>query len=166
MANPAFTKGSIVEVSSDEPGFHGAWYVATLVNQLNPLKASNTKTKNPKQFGYLIQYDTLLKDDSLVEHLTEIVEPSFVRPLPPCNLGRDNGDFELYDVVDAYHREGWWIGVVKKVIVEGEMRKYTVLFENPPEEVEFERAQLRLHVDWIDRCWQVPQKKVYFGFNC
>ncbi|KAI3742867.1 hypothetical protein L1987_60565 [Smallanthus sonchifolius] len=163
MANPVFTKGSTVEVSSDDPGFHGAWYVATLVDELKAppakKKASNTKNKNPKQFGYLIQYDTLLKDDSLVEPLTEIVEMSFIRPLPPRNLRRDDGDFELYDVVDAYHREGWWIGVVKKVIVEGEMRKYIVSFENPPEEVEFERAQLRLHVDWVDCCWQVPQKK-------
>ncbi|KAI7757959.1 hypothetical protein M8C21_018680 [Ambrosia artemisiifolia] len=172
------TKGSSVEVCSNDPGFEGAWYVGTLIDQLNP-------NPNPNQPKYIIKYDTLLKDDGSNDPLTETVDPSFVRPLPPRNLRRNNiktaavvvaaadvegkndggggGEFEMYDVVDAYHREGWWIGVVKKVVVNNNIgggRRYVVGFENPPEEVEFGRGQLRLHVDWVDGRWRVPPKKI------
>ncbi|XP_076951627.1 uncharacterized protein LOC143625051 [Bidens hawaiensis] len=185
MANAGVAKGSTVEVSSEEPGFHGAWYVATLLDdqlKYSPTPSSKTKsssskkhtTTKHKEIGYLVKYDTLLKEDSLDEPLTEIVNPTCVRPLPPRNLRRNNvnyamgegsgggggDDFEVYDVVDAYHREGWWIGVVNKVVNVAGNRKYVVLFENPPEEAEFGRSHLRLHVDWVDGRWQFPPKKV------
>ncbi|GKE20048.1 agenet domain-containing protein [Tanacetum coccineum] len=65
------TKGSKVEVSSDAPGFYGAWYEATM--------------------------------DNLEERLSENVDPMFVRPLPPKNVGNDDvGEFEVIDVVDCY----------------------------------------------------------------
>ncbi|KAF5769665.1 putative Agenet-like domain-containing protein [Helianthus annuus] len=187
MANADITKGSTVEVSSDEPGFHGAWYVAqVLEDKVQP--SSSTKKKSSKKLNkprYLVKYATLLEEDS-DDPLIETVDLSFVRPLPPSNIRRNNdgivkeaevvvvegngnsnsnsnsdgdGDFELYDVVDAYHRDGWWQGVVKTVILEGEMRKYVVSFENPYEEYEFEKSKLRLHVDWVDSRWLIPPKK-------
>ncbi|KAM0064751.1 putative Agenet-like domain-containing protein [Helianthus debilis subsp. tardiflorus] len=172
MSTTTVSKGSTVEVSSNDPGFHGAWYVASLIDQLPPSPTNELK--------YLVKYDTLLTDDTPNKPLTEIVSPSCVRPLPPRNLRRNNvkssavvvaessgggsggggADFELYDVVDAYHREGWWIGVVNKVVNGGGLRKYLVSFENPTEEVEFGRGQLRLHVDWVDGRWVVPPKKI------
>ncbi|KAL4562094.1 hypothetical protein LXL04_034286 [Taraxacum kok-saghyz] len=174
-----FTKGSTVEVSSDEEGFYGAWYVATLVDivDASPTKTrgSNKRNRDKKKVGYLVRYATLFKEDNVNEHLTETVHPSYVRPLPPLNLRRDNdnqlvvaeaeteegngGDFELYDVVDAYLRDGWWIGVVRKVIVDGEMKKYVVSFECPPEELEFEGSQVRYHVDWIKSRWKLRLQK-------
>ncbi|KAK9058888.1 hypothetical protein SSX86_023732 [Deinandra increscens subsp. villosa] len=174
MANTTtLTNGSAVEVSSDEPGFHGAWYVATLVDQVKP-----SPTQKNTKIGYLVKYDALVKDDVTSEPLTEIVDSSFVRPSPPLNIRRNsncngNGDvtvtvteeeeeeeFEVCDVIDAYHRDGWWIGVVKSVeIGEGGVRKYVVAFENPPEEFEFEKSKMRLHVDWVDSRWVVPPRK-------
>ncbi|KAI7744990.1 hypothetical protein M8C21_003892 [Ambrosia artemisiifolia] len=170
------TKGSIVEVSSNEPGFYGAWYVATIVDDDNPpstqKKSSKKKPKKLNKKGYLIKYHTLLKDGS-DEPLTEVVDSSFIRPCPPSNVRRNSdinvkevevegdveGEFEVYDVVDAFHRDGWWIGVVKSVIVEGEKRRYVVEFENPYEEFDFEKSNLRFHVDWVDQRWVVPPKK-------
>ncbi|MFS8010877.1 putative Agenet-like domain-containing protein [Helianthus anomalus] len=186
MANADITKGSTVEVGSDEPGFHGAWYVAQVLDKVEPSSSTKKKSSSKKlnKPRYLVKYATLLEEDS-DDPLIETVDLSFVRPLPPSNIRRNNdgivkeaevmvlegnvnsnsnsdgdGDFELYDVVDAYHRDGWWQGVVKTVIVEeGEMRKYVVSFENPYEEYEFEKSKLRLHVDWVDSHWLIPPKK-------
>ncbi|KAL8260205.1 hypothetical protein R6Q59_028158 [Mikania micrantha] len=168
----AMTKGSTVEVSIDEPGFHGAWYVATVIDEVEASptkKRGSNKKRNREEIRYLVKYHMLLKEGSVDEPLTEIVNLSSVRPFPPSNLRRDSDgvasedggdvDFEVFDVIDAYHREGWWIGVVKKVIGEGERKKYVVLFENPAEEVEFGRLQLRLHADWIGGKWRVRPKK-------
>lgn len=166
---------------SDDIGFHGAWYVATLVDivDASPTKkrASNKKNRDKKRVGYLVKYATLFEDDKLDKPLTEVVHPSYIRPLPPRNPRSNNdiqavaeaeteegsADFQVNDVVDAYLRDGWWIGVVRKVIGDGdgdgEMKKYLVSFESPPEEFEFDGSQLRLHVDWVDSLWKLrPQK--------
>ncbi|KAL8263420.1 hypothetical protein R6Q59_024769 [Mikania micrantha] len=178
MAKSTVTIGSAVEVSSEEPGFYGAWYAATVIDEGKP---SNKRNRNVnKTSWYLVKYDTLFDEDDPPQPLTEVVDSSFVRPSPPRNIRRSNGgnateaeeaveaaeeecdgggDFEASDVIDAFHRDGWWIGVVKSVIVDGEMRKYIVSFEHPPEEFEFERCNLRFHVDWIDRRWMIPPKK-------
>ncbi|KAL4562096.1 hypothetical protein LXL04_034288 [Taraxacum kok-saghyz] len=182
-----FTKGSTVEVSSDEEGFHGSWYVATLVDivDASPTKTrgSNKRNRDKKNVGYLVRYAKLFQEDNLNEQLTEVVHPSYVRPLPPRNIRRDDdnlltvaeaeteegngGDFQLYDVVDAYLRDGWWIGVVRKVMVDGEMKKYVISFESPSENIEFEGSKVRYHVDWINSRWKFrPQKVPNIQTNC
>lgn len=180
MVDVTIVKGCVVEVSSDEPGFHGAWYVATVEDVVDPSSfiktASNKKKKNTNSSrkkstgGYLVKYDTLFKENKLDEQLTEVVEASYVRPLPPryprrrendnvAEEGDSDGgvDFEVNDVIDAFHRDGWWIGVVKeKVIVEADKMNFIVSFENPPEEFVFKSSQLRFHVDWVDDHWEFP----------
>uniref|UniRef100_A0A251VSF1 Putative agenet-like domain, Agenet domain, plant type n=1 Tax=Helianthus annuus TaxID=4232 RepID=A0A251VSF1_HELAN len=147
MANTTtttITTGSTVEVTINEPGFHGAWYVATIQNILEQNTPKNKTKKLNNKTSYLVKYHTLLKEDDVFQPLTEVVDSLFVG-----------------DVVDAYHRDGWWIGVVKSVSVdEGGVKKYVVLFENPLEEFEFEGCKLRFHVDWVDFRWMVPPKKV------
>ncbi|GKA50371.1 agenet domain-containing protein [Tanacetum coccineum] len=69
MDDVTLTKGSKVEVSSDEPGFYGAWYEATLVD-IVPL---STKKRRKKKMGYLVEYDTLFAEDNLEEHLGDLV---------------------------------------------------------------------------------------------
>ncbi|KAK1418916.1 hypothetical protein QVD17_28067 [Tagetes erecta] len=177
----AYTKGSFVEVTSDEPDFHASWYIATFIHQIKPSpiskRAPNNKNRNFTKTSYLLKYHTLFVDANCLHPLTEVVNPSFVRPLPPCSIRRNNsthevevkvvGDegfeihdvFEIDDVVDAYYLDGWWVGVVKKVIVDGELNKYVVLLENWGREFEFERSMLRFHVDWIGCRWIMPPKK-------
>ncbi|KAI3759924.1 hypothetical protein L1987_50311 [Smallanthus sonchifolius] len=140
------SKGSTVEVSS-----HGAWYAATIIDKLETSPAIKRKDK---KIGYLVEYETLFEDVDLLQPLTEVVDPSFIRPSPPAPPPRVAEGFEVYDVVNAYRRDGWWIGVVKTVIVEGEMSKYVVSFQNPNEEFQFQRSDLRLHVDWVDCRWE------------
>ncbi|XP_012088732.1 DUF724 domain-containing protein 6 isoform X2 [Jatropha curcas] len=149
-------EGNQVEVSSDDEGFKGAWYVATIIKSPASSRTSNSKRKAKA----LVQYHNLVSDINENEPLTEYVAPSFIRPLPlPMNPNFDQS-FEPYDVVDASHRDGWWKGVVLNVL-EGntDSKKYTVFFENPPEQFEFASKDLRFHCDWIKGEWVRPPKQ-------
>ncbi|KAK8639604.1 hypothetical protein V6N13_137977 [Hibiscus sabdariffa] len=68
--------------------------------------------------------------------------------------------FEVNDVVDASYRDGWWTGVVRKVL---EKSKYRVYFDNPPDVIEFDRKDLRVHWNWIDCQWVRPEKQQSTG---
>ncbi|MBA0853294.1 hypothetical protein Goshw_015875 [Gossypium schwendimanii] len=144
------SKGAAVEVSSDEEGFRGAWYLATILEM--PPKSASKKRK--KAF---VRYKTLLADDGK-SPLTEHVDPGYIRPLPPNEKGNAQSGFEVNDVVDARYRDGWWTGVVRKVLAKS---KYRVYFDNPPDVIEFDRKDLRVHWDWIDGNWVRPEKHVW-----
>ena len=94
-----FGKGTPVEVSSDEEGFRGAWYLATILE--SPPKSTSKKRKKA-----LVQYRTLLAEDGS-SVLTEYVDPAFIRPLPPNEEVGVQSGFEVNDVVDARYRDGW-----------------------------------------------------------
>ncbi|KAL4192861.1 hypothetical protein AMTRI_Chr06g196380 [Amborella trichopoda] len=130
----AFRKGSRVEVGSDEDGFKGAWFTATV-------------TKMVGKFRVTVEYDNLMSDDEKGP-LVETVEVLNVRPLPPSDTPRA---FSLYEEVDAFHNDGWWVGVITKVIAEGPT--YIVYFRNSGEEMLFELNELRVHQDFVDGHW-------------
>ncbi|MBA0763425.1 hypothetical protein Gotri_012868 [Gossypium trilobum] len=146
------SKGAPVEVSSDEEGFRGAWYLATILEM--PPKSASKKRK--KAF---VRYKTLLADDGK-SPLTEHVDPGYIRPLPPNEKGNAQSGFEVNDVVDARYRDGWWTGVVRKVLAKS---KYRVYFDNPPDVIEFDRKDLRVHWDWIDGNWVRTEKQQSTG---
>ncbi|XP_039069225.1 DUF724 domain-containing protein 7-like isoform X2 [Hibiscus syriacus] len=143
---PFFTKGAPVEVSSDDEGFRGAWYSATILE--NPPKFASKKRKKA-----LVKYKTLLSDDGS-SHLTEHVDPAYIRPLPPNDKG--TAHLDVNDVIDASYRDGWWTGVVRKVLKKS---KYRVYFGNPPDVIEFDRKDLRVHWSWVDGKWVRPEKQ-------
>ncbi|XP_022770768.1 DUF724 domain-containing protein 7-like isoform X2 [Durio zibethinus] len=147
-----FAKGTPVEVSSDEEGLQGAWYVATILE--SPPKFTSKKRKKA-----LVQYRTLLAEDGS-SPLTEHVDPALIRPLPPNEKEGVLSGFELNDVVDARYRDGWWTGVVRKVL---EKSKYRVYFDNPPDAIEFDGKDLRVHWNWIDGKWIRPGKQQSTG---
>lgn len=147
MEKKLLTKGSFVEVKSDDEGFKGAWYVATVVG--SPSRSPS------KKYRLLIEYETLFQDDDGSKPLREIVDMSHVRPVPP--MSKSNQSFELNEVVDAFYRDGWWAGVITKVHEES---RYSVFFENPPEETEFDSSDLRPHNEWVDGNWIRAQKQV------
>ncbi|KAK9704731.1 hypothetical protein RND81_07G007500 [Saponaria officinalis] len=139
-----FGRGTQVEVSSDEEGFRGAWYVATVV------KHSESKDK------MLVEYDSLLSDEKGVP-LRESVDVKYVRPTPP--LDKPGLKFRVNDVVDAYYQDGWWSGVITQVInnsSRGKEEEYKVLFSNPAHEIVFASSQLRLHRSWLHGTWLLP----------
>ncbi|XWS57412.1 hypothetical protein CRYUN_Cryun09bG0172000 [Craigia yunnanensis] len=129
-----FSEGAHVEVSSDEDGFEGAWFAATIVKALGKDR-------------YLIQYKSLRTEDD-TDFLKEEFDILHIRPCPPEIVVADQ--FKKLDEVDALYNDGWWVGVISKVLSDS---KYQVYFRNTEEEMKFDHSELRLHQDWIDGKW-------------
>ncbi|KAJ4968307.1 hypothetical protein NE237_015008 [Protea cynaroides] len=128
-----FEKGAQLEISSDEEGYIGAWFVVTYVK-----KAEN---------NYLVEHKHFTTDDG-TELLKEEVDAQHMRPLPPEILMVNH--FKRLEEVDAWYKDVWWVGTVSKVL---DNSMYTVYFRNSKEELEFVHSDLRLHQDWIDGQW-------------
>lgn len=134
-----FPKGTRVEVKSDEPGYEGSWYSAIIVDSLD----------NDK---YLVEYLTL-KTEDLGAYLREEAYASYIRPRP--QHARCTRRYKLFENVDAWYNDGWWIGQVIKVLTTW---KYAVYFQTTNEVMEFEHNDLRLHQEWINGKWIIPSK--------
>ncbi|CAI0390642.1 unnamed protein product, partial [Linum tenue] len=93
-----FTQGMQVEVTTDEDGFKGAWFAATIIEPSG-------------EDEYLIEYKTVTNDDD-TEFLREDIRACNIRPCPPEIIVVDG--FKVMDEVDAYYNEGWWVGVIAK----------------------------------------------------
>nr|XP_043639267.1 protein AGENET DOMAIN (AGD)-CONTAINING P1 [Erigeron canadensis] len=132
-SNDKFQKGQSVEVSSDEEGFQGAWFAATVIEQLSTGK-------------FKIEYKFLRNDDDTA-FITEEVDSNHIRPCPPNEM---IDQFRLYEEVDALYNDGWWVGVIFKVL--GRQR-YEVFFRDTSEEIVFKQSELRRHVEWINGKW-------------
>ncbi|XP_042516304.1 protein AGENET DOMAIN (AGD)-CONTAINING P1-like isoform X2 [Macadamia integrifolia] len=128
-----FEKGTQVEISSDEEGYVGAWFVATYVK-----KVGNK---------YLVEHKHFTTDDG-TELLKEEVDAQHIRPLPPEILIVDR--FKRLEAVDAWFNDTWWVGMISKVL---DNSKYIVYFKNTREEMVFQHSSLRLHQDCIDDQW-------------
>lgn len=123
-----------MEVKSNEEGYQGSWYPATIVRSL----------RNGK---YLLRYQTLETDDE-TDLLTEEADALSIRPSPPVIQQADQ--FRPLDEVDAWYNGGWWAGQVCKVL---EGSNYTVYFRTANEIVEFQHSDLRPHQNWLDGEW-------------
>ncbi|PSR98728.1 DUF724 domain-containing protein [Actinidia chinensis var. chinensis] len=154
-----FAKGSKVEVSSDEDGFRGSWYVAAVVDH-GPSSTPNPRKR--KQSGgdhdrpYLVEYETLEADGG--RPLSEWVSASVVRPSQPLPSSDEKPRFEINDVVDGFYCDGWWTGVVTRVDKDSNV---VVLFPGPSSahEIKFAPANLRVHLDWVNGNWIRPQQQ-------
>ncbi|KAI3687287.1 hypothetical protein L1987_80981 [Smallanthus sonchifolius] len=131
--NSKFIKGATVEVCSDEDGFYGAWFTATILEHL-----SNGSFK--------IEYKSLRNDDDTA-FLTEVVDTNHIRPCPPKEKIEH---FRLFEEVDALYNDGWWVGVVSKVL---SRQRYEVFFRGTNEEIVFKQADLRRHLERINGKW-------------
>lgn len=147
-------KGSTVEVTSDEEGFKDAWFVATLLKlpSITPLKPSSTKKKkNPNYDKAYVEYQNLISDEDPSVRLREFVNAAFIRPLPPQETR--SRPFELGDIVDANYSDGWWTGVITRLL---RGSRFLVAFQNPPHEIEFGLSDLRYHLEWVKGNWLRP----------
>ncbi|XP_061999547.1 DUF724 domain-containing protein 7-like [Rosa rugosa] len=118
----------------------------------NPVGKTFTSNK------VLIQYKTLVSDKDPTKPLVEHTTVGLLRPPPPA----DNAEEEENDVVDAFHLEGWWTGLVMSVVGE----KYGVgTFKKPPDYLELERSKLRSHWDWDHGVWTRAPRQVLRGSN-
>ncbi|XP_034904081.1 DUF724 domain-containing protein 6 isoform X3 [Populus alba] len=146
-----FSKGEEVEVSSEQEGFRGAWYLATILDFPTPSQPQSASEKKRKA---IVQYKTLVTEDGPAP-LLEQVDPQLIRPLPPQDSLKNGGVFQENEAIDASLRYGWWSGVVKKVLDRG--ARYMVYFDNPPDVLDFDAKDLRIHLDWVDGKWVRPE---------
>lgn len=71
--------------------------------------------------------------------------------MPPLEPDDDDGkEFEVNDVVGAFWLDGWWFGVVVKVL---NAKTYSVFFDDPPDLLVLKRSALRPHWDWVGGRW-------------
>lgn len=138
-------KGSLVEVTSDEEGFKGAWFLATI------LKLPSSSQRNPNVGKFYVEYKSLVSDDDSSRPLREYVSSALVRPVPPIDKHRD--PFQIGDLVDAYYSDGWWTGVITKLL---HGPRFIVTFQNPPDVIEFGPSDLRFHREWVNGSWVPP----------
>ncbi|KAK7405044.1 hypothetical protein VNO78_06203 [Psophocarpus tetragonolobus] len=128
-----FARGDKVEVCSNEEGFIGSYYLATVVSRLdNGL--------------YVVRYDTLLEDDES-QPLTETLFPKELRPAPPL-LPRSH--FSLYQSVDAFDNDGWWVGHITGI---SSHNHYYVYFPTTNEQISYPLHRIRVHHDWLHGDW-------------
>ncbi|XP_010524742.1 PREDICTED: DUF724 domain-containing protein 2 [Tarenaya hassleriana] len=129
-----FSKGMKVEVRSDEQGYEGSWFSATILTYLDKDR-------------YTVEYHTLKTEDQ-TEFLREEAKTSDIRPLPPA-IQRVY-QYEPLEFVDAWFNEGWWTGQILKAC---SGMKYIVYFTTSNEELEFGHVDLRPHQEWINEEW-------------
>ncbi|CAI0402553.1 unnamed protein product [Linum tenue] len=139
-----FTKGMQVEVTTDDDGFKGAWFAATIIEPSG-------------EDEYLIEYKTLTNDDD-TEFLREDIRACNIRPCPPEITVVDG--FKVMDEVDAYYNEGWWVGVIAKVLINC---NYVVYFKEYDEKITFKQADLRPHQDWLNGLFL--QRSEFYALN-
>ncbi|KAL0305257.1 UNVERIFIED_CONTAM: protein AGENET DOMAIN (AGD)-CONTAINING P1 [Sesamum angustifolium] len=135
-SEPTFRDGMMVEVKSDEEGYQGSWYTAVIVCSLCCDK-------------YLVEYQTLKTDDES-DLLREKAFASYIRPCPPKIVRVDR--FKMLEEVDAWYNDGWWVGLVSKVL---DGLKYAIYFWTTNEELILEHFNLRPHQEWIGGKWIV-----------
>lgn len=112
----------------------GAWFAATIIRTLERDK-------------FLIQYKKLRTDDDS-EFLTEEVDKKNMRPYPPEAV--KVGDFKLNEEVDAWCNDGWWEGVICKIL---RGRRYRVFFRGTGDYMSLKQSELRPRQEWIDETW-------------
>ncbi|KAL2483425.1 Plant Tudor-like protein [Forsythia ovata] len=134
-----FQRGDQVEIASKEEGFVGSYYEATVVTAL-------------VRKEYIVQYLTLVKDD-MSEPLREFVTADEVRP-PPPEISVTG--FRLYDLVDAFDNDGWWVGKITGRIG----NKYFVYFDSSKDELAYDFERLRMHQDLVDGKWVFPKNQL------
>lgn len=124
-----------MEVCSKEDGFLGSYYKARLLGKVSKDK-------------YLVEFLTLVSEEDEKLKLREVVDAAEVRPCPPAIKV---AEFNVLDKVDAYDRDGWWVGrVTGREFGED---KYSVYFESSGDEFVYSGYLLRVHQEWENGVW-------------
>ncbi|RLM58957.1 uncharacterized protein C2845_PM18G09260 [Panicum miliaceum] len=142
--------GAEVEVRVDEPGFNGSWFEATVVG-FAPARGARTPAR------YTVTYAHLLADDGggvLAEHFA----PTHVRPRPPPPDDSFPPRFRAGDIVEAFHHDGWWSGLVVAAPDSPDPGDaVTVAFPITREVIRFPPRLVRPRRDYVGGAW-VPSR--------
>ncbi|KAJ3694646.1 hypothetical protein LUZ60_000023 [Juncus effusus] len=160
--SPAFAVGAKVEVRSAAEGFIGSWFEAVVTGH---------EVKSGRVVRYRIKYLTLMNDDHPDLPETDEVSVHDLRPEAPRRSlkltdGDENSDpgFEMHELVEAYHNDGWWYGVISGLRnpVTG---KYRISFPLSREVIDCPPSEIRPQLNFINGNWfplkPKPQRGLY-----
>ncbi|XP_078174154.1 DUF724 domain-containing protein 6-like isoform X3 [Carex rostrata] len=149
LTEVGFPVGAEVEVKINSQGFYGSWYEAEVLNRFNV----------KRYVKYKVQYLNLWKDDDGQQLLVEDVDAKNVRPRAPRCFSTHGGgkededpNIKMHDLVEAYHSDGWWHGVVSS-LRNPATGLYTVSFPNSREVFQFKPAEIRPQLSFVDGKW-------------
>ncbi|WVZ51245.1 hypothetical protein U9M48_002405 [Paspalum notatum var. saurae] len=152
-AAPPMPPGAAVEVRVDDAGFHGSWFEATVVD-FAPAAPARGRGRRPAPARYTVTYEHLLADDG-GGNLAETFAPTHIRPRPPRPDPPPR--FRVHDVVEAFHNDGWWSGLVLAAPAPDTDGDITVAFPITREIIEFPPKLVRPRRDYVDGAW-VPSR--------
>ncbi|XP_059302050.1 protein AGENET DOMAIN (AGD)-CONTAINING P1-like [Lycium ferocissimum] len=144
-----FRKGDEVEVASQEYGFIGSYYTATIISSLGDCH-------------YKVKYKTLLTDDESAP-LEDVVTAAEVRPVQPHQheIMTEN-NFRMYDMVDVFANDGWWFGFISGKIGQ----EYYVYFPTTADNIAYPADVLRFHQEWSNGKWiTLPRQERIFDLH-
>ena len=127
LAGLTLRKGDEVEVCSKQVGFVGSYYAATVITNIG-------------NHSYAVRYKNLVSEEDQSQPLTEIVAADEPRPMPPKVLATG---FSLYDAVDAYDNDVWWVGTISG---KRGSDHYYVFFNTYGVEILYPLSRLRPHL--------------------
>ncbi|CAN6363145.1 unnamed protein product [Urochloa humidicola] len=141
--------GAEVEVRIDGFGYFGSWFEATVVG-FSPARGARAPAR------YSVTYEHLTENGGGV--LREYFVPSHVRPRPPPTPPPAAFRFRPHDIVEAFHNDGWWSGIVVSAPAAAAADdQVTVAFPITREVISFPPAHVRPRRDYIDGEW-VPSR--------
>uniref|UniRef100_A0ACD5W772 Uncharacterized protein n=1 Tax=Avena sativa TaxID=4498 RepID=A0ACD5W772_AVESA len=142
---PPLAPGTEVEVRVDDDGFHGSWFEA-IVDGFLPARGRGSRAR------YTVTYTHLLSDDS-GGTLVEPFPPTHIRPRPPPPS--TPVPVRLHDIVEAFHNDGWWSGILLAT------DPLTAAFPVTREVITFKDPQhVRPRRDYVDGQWVPSQAAV------
>ncbi|XP_062183374.1 uncharacterized protein LOC133887434 isoform X2 [Phragmites australis] len=143
--------GAEVEVRVDDDGFHGSWFEAKVVD-FAPARGPRYPAR------YTVTYSHLLADDG-GGTLAELFAPTHIRPRPPpAEDSSSPPRFLLHDIVEAFHNDGWWSGIVVAA-PNDPAASVTVAFPITREVITFPPHFARPRRDYVYGEW-VPSRSV------
>ncbi|CAM0873736.1 unnamed protein product [Alopecurus aequalis] len=142
---PLLPPGTEVEVRVDDDGFHGSWFEA-VVDGFLPARGRGYRAR------YTVTYSHLLSDDS-GGTLVEPFPPTHIRPRPPPPSTPE--PLRLHDIVEAFHNDGWWSGIIVST------DPLTAAFPITREAITFkDPSHVRPRRDYVDGQWIPSQTAV------
>ncbi|KAJ4783524.1 hypothetical protein LUZ62_034770 [Rhynchospora pubera] len=153
-----FPVGAEVEVRIRSDGFHDSWYEAIVLSHYKVTRYSK----------YKVQYLEFLREDGSGEKLVEDVLAKDVRPRAPRrftshgpsfslpNNEDEDPDFKMHDLVEAFHNDGWWHGVISALSPDAGL--YTVSFPNSRDVFQFKPADIRPQLAFANGLWSSVEK--------
>jgi hypothetical protein len=146
---PSPLPGAQVEVRVDDPGFHGSWFEATVLRSAPACGRQDAGL-------YTVAFSHLAADAGGAAR-AESVAASHIRPRPPPLPSQSRTSFGLHDVVEAFHRCGWWSGVVFPSPAAAAARSVTVAFPITREVITIPPHYVRPRRDYVGDEW-VPSR--------